>query len=104
MAYADDPAPTTPGAEPVTVEGLLQHFNKYGLDNSHTGYRGKAERYTGYGTLRTDSLVHTARTFLSERAYLHLLEAIGYAGLDKAASIDWRQAHNIEEDADGKQA
>ena len=93
MAHADQPAANLPGAPPVTVAALFVHARKYGLDNSNTGYRGAEERYKGYSTLRTDSLVHVARTFLTEAAYLQLLEGIGYSGYAEAASADWRALH-----------
>lgn len=96
MAYQDDPAPTIPGAAPATVTNLLAHFRKYGLDNANTGYRGAAETYAGYSTLRADALVHVARTFLTEAAYIQVLEGIGYGRYEDAARADWRALHDAE--------
>jgi hypothetical protein len=93
MAYQDDPAPQVVGAPPATVANLLTHFRKFGLDNANTGYKGKAETYAGYSTLRADALVHVARTFLTEDAYVQLLEGIGYGRFEDAARADWRALH-----------
>lgn len=96
MAYADDPAPyfsNQDAAPPVTVDSLLLHYRKYGLDNAHTGYKGKPEKYTNYTNARADSLLHVARTFLTEAAYIQVLEGCGYHGWNKAASEDWRRQH-----------
>ncbi len=80
-------------APAVTVEALMRHFKAYGLDNSHTGYRKAAERYTNYKGLREDSMAHVARSFLTKAAYVMLLEAIGYPGYRAEAEADWDDLH-----------
>lgn len=80
----------------MTVAALLGHYRKYGLDNAHSGYRGKEERYTSYKKAREDALLHVARTFLTERAYIQVLEGCGYHGWEAEAAADWRKLHEQE--------
>jgi len=99
MAYADQRAPSFANqqdAPPVTVESLLTHYRQHGLENSHSGYRGREQRYTTYAAARKDALIHVARTFLSEDAYVHLLEAIKYGQWPDQARADWRGLHEAD--------
>ena len=103
--HADSFAPgwpegTTAEVEPTTVENLMAHFKRYGLDNSHTGYKKAAQTYKGYASLRQDALVHVGRSGLGLEAYLQLLDLIGYGGWAKAATADWAKLHGVEVDAD----
>ena len=79
------------GEPPVTSEGLIKHFHKFGLDNSHQGYRGAAVVYKSYKTLREDSLVLVARTFMPEDTYAAILSVIGYAHFEDKARADWNK-------------
>jgi len=49
--------------------------------------------YKTYAQARKDALVHTARTFLTEPAYVQLLDAVGLHGWEAAAREDWRNLH-----------
>ena len=81
-------------APPVTMASLLQHFNAYGLENANQrGYRGKPVRYGNYKALRKDALVHVARTFLMEDAYVQLLDRVGYPEYEDQARADWQVLH-----------
>jgi len=96
MAYGDDRAPNFSNVEqapPVTVESLLIHYKQYGLENAHSGYKGRPGVYKTYAQARKDALVHTARTFLTEPAYVQLLDAVGLHGWEAAAREDWRNLH-----------
>jgi len=95
MAYGDDRAPAFSNqqdAPAVTVEALVQHFKAFGMENAHAGYKGRPKPYTTYTAARRDALVHVARTFLTESAYLQLLD-LGLGGWEKQAREDWRQLH-----------
>lgn len=79
---------------PVTVANLLKHYQKYGLDNSQDGYRGRPGHYSSYAQVRADALVHVARSRLTEEAYIQVLEAVGYLKYEDKAREDWRSLHN----------
>lgn len=96
MAYVEDAAASAPGAEPVTFEKLMKHYDKFGLDNEHTGWRGAAEVYKNYKKAREDSLIWVARTFLTQRAYLAVLDALNYGHFKDQAAKDWTKLHGEE--------
>lgn len=76
---------------PVTMDGMLKHLEKYGLDiDAETGYRGKKLRYKNYKKLRKDPWVHVAKTYFSEEGYVQLLEAAGYSEFEEEAREDWK--------------
>lgn len=79
--------------KPVTVQNLLDHYNKYGLDNHGTGYKGRDEQYRSYNQLRADALVHVARSRLTEDGYLQVLRLVGYDQYEEQARSDWRELH-----------
>lgn len=80
--------------QPVTVANLLAHYQRYGLDNSQSGYRGKPGVYNSYKDARADALLQVARSRLTEDAYIQVLEAVGYPQFEDAARDDWRSLHN----------
>ena len=82
---------------PTTAQSLMTHYHKFGLDNSHTGYKGKAETYASYKKLREDALVFVAISELSEDAYVQILELIGYGRYESAARADWQELHSEQE-------
>lgn len=95
MAYGDDRAPnfSGEGVPPVTVDSLVRHYKAYGLENAHAGYKGRPAPYKTYKAARRDALVHTARTFLTEDAYVQLLTLVGLDGYEAEARADWQVLH-----------
>lgn len=101
MAYADTRAPTFANqleeAPPVTVDSLVRHYKAHGLENAHAGYKGREKPYTTYSQARKDALVHVARTFLTEDAYVQLLDLVKLGGWEREAREDWRVLHGQEQ-------
>ncbi len=84
---------------PVTSDGLVKHFQKYGLDNSHSGYKGKAETYSNYKALRQDCLVLVARTYFAEDTYIQILDVIGYGQYAEQGRADWKEMRDEQDQA-----
>ena len=74
-----------------TLDEFVKHFTKYGLDNAHSGYRGKAESY-GNKKLRMDALVLTARHYLGVENYADLVATVGYSKWRDEAIADWNDS------------
>ena len=73
-----------------SLENLIAHYRKFGLDREAKGYHtGKEKSYTTYKALRTDSLVEVGRAYLGEDAYLTLVELVGSPSWRKDALADW---------------
>ena len=86
--------PTTPGMTYLTYEDLIRHYKKFGLDNSHTGYRHAAQTYGGYKKLAKDALVEVAFDYLNQQEYIKLITAIGYGEYADDAYEDWERGHD----------
>lgn len=86
--------PTT-GEPTLTSEGLIKHFRRYGLDNHQQGYRGADATYKSYNTLREDSLVLVARTYMPEDTYAIIIGVVGYPHFEAKARADWRKIRNL---------
>lgn len=89
--------PPMPGSDPVTFEGLLTHFQKYGLSEK-LGHRNKVQRYGSYKKLATDPFVEVAFDYLAENAYVALIEAIGYGHFAEQARADHKEENNPQSD------
>lgn len=84
------------GAARPTLEGLLAHFKAYGLCQK-PGYRGVKPRYKTYKTLAKDALVEVGFDYLGEKAYVRLIEAVGYPEFAEAARADWKSEREGDE-------
>jgi len=99
MAYADQRAPNFSNvleAPPVTMESLLVHVKAHGLESKHQGYKDRELIYKTYAQARKDAVIHTARTYLTEPAYVDFLRTVGYPGWEAQAREDWRKLHGQE--------
>ena len=82
-----------------TLENLLRHVNKYGLDAQHKGNNvGKPVRYSTYKQLRNDAAVEVARAYLGEDAYAMFVETVGAKAWTDEARKDWAA---VREETDG---
>ena len=84
------------GVDNPTLEKLLAHFKAYGLCQK-PGYRGAKPRYQSYKTLSADALVEVGYDYLGEKAYVHLVEAVGYPEFAEAGRADWLNEHGDDE-------
>ena len=85
-----------PSAERPTLEGLLKHADKYGLDidakNVGLSKFAKPKKHKTYRTLKKDALVRVGFDYLGVKSYRLLIEGIGYPELADDAEKDWRSA------------
>ena len=82
---------------PVTSEAMLKHLQKYGMDNSHTGYRGQAERYKSIKALMKDAWVLVAASYFAEETFVQLVDAAGYGQFEAEARKAWKEMREQEE-------
>lgn len=80
----------TPATKP-TLEDFVKHFEKYGLENSHSGYRDKPERYKSFNSLQKDSIVATAVHYLTNENFVALVHAVGYQSFADEAAAWWTE-------------
>lgn len=85
-----------PWAETPTYKTLHKHYEKYGLDNHGTGYRGADQRYTSYAKFSADALIEVAFDYLGENAYVQFCEAVGYGNFTEQARADWRAERGLD--------
>lgn len=83
------------GDDGVTSESLIKHFKRYGLDNAHAGYRNAPAIYKSYKTLREDSLVLVARTYMPEDTYAIIIGVVGYPHFEQKARQDWKDIRGL---------
>lgn len=69
-------------------ENMCRHVDRFGLDNEHTGYRGKVKTYTTYKSFRNDSAIEVARAFFGPKTYVAFVEKYGELGWAEAALAD----------------
>jgi hypothetical protein len=87
-------APFLPGAPRPTLDALVRHADKFGLDNVGQVFKGGRYehgqvRYSSYKKLRSDSLVEVGRAYLTEENYVALVEALSYGSHREDAREDW---------------
>ena len=87
--------PTPPGQERPNYASLTRHYNRFGLDNAHTGHRKTAQTYTNYKTFAKDALVEVAFDYLTADEYTRLIDHIGYGQYINPALADWRTARGL---------
>lgn len=87
-----------PSAERPTLEGLLKHAEKYGLDidakNRNLSKYAKPKTHSTYRTLKKDCLVRVGFDYLGPKSYRLLIEGIGYPDLADDAEKDWKESRN----------
>jgi hypothetical protein len=75
-----------------TLDNLLKHVKKFGLDNRHEkSYRGRPIRYKNYKALSNDAAVMTARAYLGEESYVFFIEGVGYPEFREEARSHWAE-------------
>ena len=79
----------------ATMDELLRHVRKYGLDNRASGYRGKPQRYKNYAALAKDTAVEVAFDSFTEDTYAQFIEGIGYGQFADDARTDWIAANDV---------
>jgi hypothetical protein len=77
-------------ANEASLENIVKHVKRYGLDNKHTGYRGREKPYKNYKAFAKDSAAKAARDNLSEDGYAQFVELYAPSGSDEAARQDYR--------------
>lgn len=92
------PVPVFANYPNPTLEDLLNHERKFGLDLG-VGWRGAEKRYGSYKTLSQDPLVEVGRTYLNQENYVALIEGIGYGQWREQAAADW-EAFREERESD----
>jgi hypothetical protein len=81
-----------------TLENLLKHVQKFGLENSHeTGYRGRPVTYKSYRQFSADAVVLTARAYLGQEAYAFFVESVGYPQFKEQAREHWQEVRDQHE-------
>lgn len=90
--------------KPVTLENLLNHYEKYGWDRKKQG-SGRKRRwidktYRTYHQMRSDSLVEIARAYLGRDDYLELVATLGRPEFVEQAIDEegWTEFDNGEQD------
>ena len=73
-----------------TLAEFKKHFDKYGLDNSHTATRRRPARYGNFNALKKDSAVVTACQWLTDANFVAFIEYIGYAKFADDAGEWWK--------------
>lgn len=84
-----------PGAPLPTLEGLLEHVRKFGLDISHKETPRYKPRHTAWNTLASESSVEVAIEALGIEAFSLFIEGIGYPHYREQARTAWRAIRNL---------
>lgn len=78
-----------------TLDSLLLHHKKYGLDIDHKATKRYTPRYGSWKELQKDAIVEVGIRYLGVEAFVLLVEGIGYSGFREEARRgwqDWRDA------------
>jgi hypothetical protein len=77
-------------ANSPTLANIVKHVKRYGLDNKHTGYRGREKTYKNYKQFAKDSAAKAVRDNCDEKAYAQFTDFYGPPGTVEAAIEDYR--------------
>ena len=75
--------------ERPTLDSLLAHHKKYGLDITHKATKRYTPRYKSWKELAKDSIVEVGIRYLNQEAFVLLIEGIGYSGFREEARTGW---------------
>lgn len=85
-----------PGAPLVTLDGLLAHAQKYGLDIDAKGRGRYSPRHKSWRSLYKEAIVEVAIEGLGLESFTLFVEGIGYREHRDAARAEWHDRRNLD--------